>query len=181
MRLPYSNGYITSSQYAEVGDYVEQDEEIATIETDKIDVAVNAPEAGTIKEFLVNEEDTVTVGQEIVKLESGGAPSGGAKEEAKSEPKDAAPSSQETSSQPEGGKEKEAPKEEKKPEPKQESKPEPPKQESKPAPPKQEKKPEKKPEPKKDDKSAPKQESAYGQRDERRVCPALTSCPCLPL
>ncbi|KAF6813899.1 dihydrolipoyllysine-residue succinyltransferase component of 2-oxoglutarate dehydrogenase complex, mitochondrial [Colletotrichum plurivorum] len=56
----------------QVGDFVEQDEEIATIETDKIDVAVNAPEAGVIKEFLVNEEDTVTVGQDIVKLELGG-------------------------------------------------------------------------------------------------------------
>ena len=79
-----------------VGDYVEQDEEIATIETDKIDVAVNAPEAGTIKEFLVSEEDTVIVGQEIITLELGGAPSGGekkaeeptpAKEESKPEPK----------------------------------------------------------------------------------------------
>ncbi|PHH69455.1 hypothetical protein CDD83_5712 [Cordyceps sp. RAO-2017] len=29
-----------------VGDFVEQDEEIATIETDKIDVAVNAPQSG---------------------------------------------------------------------------------------------------------------------------------------
>ncbi|TDZ41593.1 Dihydrolipoyllysine-residue succinyltransferase component of 2-oxoglutarate dehydrogenase complex [Colletotrichum trifolii] len=56
----------------QIGDFVEQDEEIATIETDKIDVAVNAPEAGVIKEFLVNEEDTVTVGQDIVKLELGG-------------------------------------------------------------------------------------------------------------
>ncbi|KAI9654906.1 MAG: 2-oxoglutarate dehydrogenase complex E2 component [Alyxoria varia] len=57
-----------------VGDFVEQDEEIATIETDKIDVAVNAPEAGTIKELLAKEEDTVTVGQDLVKLEPGGAP-----------------------------------------------------------------------------------------------------------
>lgn len=56
-----------------VGDHVEQDEEIATIETDKIDVAVNAPEAGTIKEFLVKEEDTVTVGQDLVRLELGGS------------------------------------------------------------------------------------------------------------
>ncbi|KAL0939429.1 2-oxoacid dehydrogenases acyltransferase [Colletotrichum truncatum] len=56
----------------QIGDFVELDEEIATIETDKIDVAVNAPEAGVIKEFLVNEEDTVTVGQDIVKLELGG-------------------------------------------------------------------------------------------------------------
>ncbi|KAK3076446.1 2-oxoglutarate dehydrogenase complex E2 component, partial [Teratosphaeriaceae sp. CCFEE 6253] len=47
------------------GDYVEQDQEIATIETDKIDVAVNAPTAGTIKEFLAKEEDTVTVGQDL--------------------------------------------------------------------------------------------------------------------
>ena len=58
-----------------VGEFVEQDEEIATIETDKIDVAVNAPEAGTIKEFLANEDDTVVVGQDLVRIEAGGAPS----------------------------------------------------------------------------------------------------------
>ncbi|KAG6034683.1 hypothetical protein E4U41_006458 [Claviceps citrina] len=63
-----------------VGDFVEQDEEIATIETDKIDVAVNAPEAGTIKEFLASEEDTVIVGQDLVRIELGGAPSPDAKE-----------------------------------------------------------------------------------------------------
>lgn len=63
-----------------VGDFVEQDEELATIETDKIDVAVNAPEAGTIKEILVAEEDTVTVGQDIIRMEPGGAPSGGDKD-----------------------------------------------------------------------------------------------------
>lgn len=146
---------------------MEQDEEIATIETDKIDVAVNAPEAGTIKEFLVNEEDTVTVGQDLLKLELGGEPSGGKKEEAKSEPKDAASTSQDTSSQPDGGKEKEAPKEEKKPEPKKEEpKPEPPKpkEETKPAPPPKQ---EKKPEPRKDEKPA--QEGPFGQREERRV------------
>ncbi|KAF2219933.1 hypothetical protein BDZ85DRAFT_267838 [Elsinoe ampelina] len=152
----------------QIGDYVEQDEEIATIETDKIDVAVNAPEAGTIKEFLVNEEDTVTVGQDLVKLELGGAPSGGGKDEAKSEPKEPASEKQETSSQPDGGKEKETPKEEKKPEPKQEeSKPA---QESKPAPPPQK---ESKPAPKKEDKPKPKPESEQGpfggSREENRV------------
>ncbi|KAJ9210058.1 hypothetical protein DTO166G4_8319 [Paecilomyces variotii] len=66
----------------QIGDYVERDEEIATIETDKIDVSVNAPESGTIKEFLVNEEDTVTVGQEIIRLELGGEPAPPKKEEA---------------------------------------------------------------------------------------------------
>ncbi|THX24857.1 dihydrolipoamide succinyltransferase [Aureobasidium pullulans] len=146
----------------QVGDYVEQDEEIATIETDKIDVAVNAPEAGTIKEFLVNEEDTVTVGQDLLKMELGGAPSGGKEEQAKEEPKAPASDKQETSSQPDGGKEKEAPKEEKKqPEPKKEE----PKKDDKPAP--APKKDEKKPEPKKD--SKPQEESAYGSREERRV------------
>ncbi|KAI1006351.1 Dihydrolipoyllysine-residue succinyltransferase component of 2-oxoglutarate dehydrogenase complex [Podosphaera aphanis] len=60
----------------QIGDHVERDEEIATIETDKIDVAVNAPESGTIKEFLVNEEDTVTVGQDLVRLELGKASAG---------------------------------------------------------------------------------------------------------
>ena len=37
----------------------------------KIDVAVNAPEAGTIQELLVTEEDTVTVGQDIARMELG--------------------------------------------------------------------------------------------------------------
>ncbi|CAI7591552.1 unnamed protein product [Penicillium bialowiezense] len=72
----------------QVGDFVERDEEIATIETDKIDVSVNAPEAGTIKEFLVSEEDTVTVGQDLVKIELGGAPEGGKKDEGAEKPKE---------------------------------------------------------------------------------------------
>jgi 2-oxoglutarate dehydrogenase E2 component (dihydrolipoamide succinyltransferase) len=46
-------------------------------------VSVNAPESGTIKELLVNEEDTVTVGQDLIKLELGGAP--GPKEETATE------------------------------------------------------------------------------------------------
>jgi 2-oxoglutarate dehydrogenase E2 component (dihydrolipoamide succinyltransferase) len=54
-----------------VGDFVERDEEIATIETDKIDVSVTAPGSGTIKEILVKEEDTVTVGQDIARIELG--------------------------------------------------------------------------------------------------------------
>lgn len=153
----------------QVGDYVEQDEEIATIETDKIDVSVNAPEAGTIKEFLVNEEDTVTVGQDLVKIEAGGAPSGGKKEEASQEAKEPASKDQETSSQPSGEQEQSSPseqsapkQEEKQPEPpKQESKPESPKQEQKPQPPKQQSKPA----PPKDE---PKQ-AQLGSREERRV------------
>jgi 2-oxoglutarate dehydrogenase E2 component (dihydrolipoamide succinyltransferase) len=57
---------------------------------------VNAPEAGTIKEFLANEEDTVTVGQDLVRIELGGAPSGDkpAATEAKETPKEPAPETQ---------------------------------------------------------------------------------------
>ncbi|CAM9019881.1 unnamed protein product [Wickerhamomyces anomalus] len=93
----------------QIGDFVEQDETIATIETDKIDVEVNAPFSGTIKEFLAQPEDTVEVGQDLLKIEPGEAPAGEApKEQPKKE---------------------EAPKKE---EPKKESKPAPKKEESKP-------------------------------------------------
>lgn len=88
----------------QVGEFVEQDEEIATIETDKIDVAVNAPEAGTLKELLVSEEDTVTVGQDLARIEPGAAPEGGAEKatpkveegESKSEQKPSAPQTEST-------------------------------------------------------------------------------------
>lgn len=68
----------------EIGDFVELDEEIATIETDKIDVAVNAPFAGTITKFLANPEDTVVVGQPLFEIEAGegGAAPAPKKEEA---------------------------------------------------------------------------------------------------
>ncbi|KAK4939593.1 2-oxoglutarate dehydrogenase complex E2 component [Elasticomyces elasticus] len=130
-----------SSFTKQVGDYVEQDEEIASIETDKIDVSVNAPEAGKITELLVSEGDTVTVGQEIAKIEPGEGGGGGAKE-AKQEPKEPASEDQPTSSQPEEPKEKKPKEEPKKeePAPKKEEKPAPPKEEKKPAPPKEEKK-----------------------------------------
>ncbi|KAL3469029.1 hypothetical protein BJX99DRAFT_265586 [Aspergillus californicus] len=78
----------------QVGDYVERDEEIATIETDKIDVSVNAPESGVIKELLVSEEDTVTVGQDLVKLEAGGTPENKS-EQANENPKEPAATSSE--------------------------------------------------------------------------------------
>ncbi|KAF4121601.1 2-oxoglutarate dehydrogenase E2 component (dihydrolipoamide succinyltransferase) [Geosmithia morbida] len=126
-----------------IGDYVEQDEELATIETDKIDVAVNAPEAGVIKEFLASEEDTVTVGQDIIRLELSAAPPEGAKDTnaPKEEPKEETPE---------------------KKEPSKESQPEPLKETSqKPAEPEQ-----KKPEPKKTEQPAV---TTPGNREERRV------------
>jgi 2-oxoglutarate dehydrogenase E2 component (dihydrolipoamide succinyltransferase) len=127
---------------------------------------VNAPEAGTIKEFLVNEEDTVTVGQDLLRIELGGEPR---------TPSGDKPAEAEQKEPP-----KEAPKE---PAPEKQAAPEPKPQESKPAPP---------PAPAKEAPSAPKQESkpakastdtiptgpsmGIGSREERRVsleCPSF--------
>jgi 2-oxoglutarate dehydrogenase E2 component (dihydrolipoamide succinyltransferase) len=107
-----------SSFSKQPGDHVEQDEEIASIETDKvrnstkpfatnilinpskIDVSINAPAAGTIKKFLVSEGDTVTVGQDIAKLETGEGGSGG-KQEASAPTKEPVSNEQPTTSDPE--------------------------------------------------------------------------------
>ncbi|KAL8405103.1 hypothetical protein RB594_009842 [Gaeumannomyces avenae] len=127
----------------QVGDYVELDEEIATIETDKIDVTVPAPAAGTIKEFLAAEEDTVVVGQDLLRLDTDGAP-------------------------PEGGagKKAEAPKETEEKKPETESKPEPPKEEAA-APKKQESAPA--PPPKKEAAKESSGAPTLGSREERKV------------
>lgn len=107
----------------------------------QIDVSVNAPESGTIKEFLVSEEDTVTVGQELVKLELGGAPEG-KKDAAPEQPKESAPA-------PEKPKESEV------------SKPAPPSEKPKETPKKAES-----PKPQ----GAADSKPAFGNREERRVC-----------
>lgn len=126
----------------------------------QIDVAVNAPEAGTIKEFLANEEDTVTVGQDLVRIELGGAPEGGAKEQASSAPKDAASKEQSTSSDPEPRKKDESSSaptsEDKKPSPTPQEQP------RKESPPKQTESKQSEP---KSSSSAP----TLGSREERRV------------
>jgi 2-oxoglutarate dehydrogenase E2 component (dihydrolipoamide succinyltransferase) len=50
------------------GNFIEQDEELATIEADKNDVSVNAPHSGIIQQLLVAAGDTVTVDQVIAEL-----------------------------------------------------------------------------------------------------------------
>ncbi|KDQ09133.1 hypothetical protein BOTBODRAFT_37373 [Botryobasidium botryosum FD-172 SS1] len=148
-----------------VGDHVAQDEEVATIETDKIDVSVNAPTSGTIVELLAQEEDTVTVGADLFKLEPGdapkGAPEGGA-ESGGAQPKE------EKEQEKKADEKKESKQEETKPEPKkEESKPEPKKEDSKPAPAPAPKAKESKSEAK--ESSAKPAASAPGSREETRV------------
>jgi multifunctional 2-oxoglutarate metabolism enzyme len=58
-----------------VGDPIKQDDTIVEISTDKVDVELPAPATGTVHELLVNEGDTVTVGQLIARILVGaGAP-----------------------------------------------------------------------------------------------------------
>ncbi|KAJ1562245.1 2-oxoglutarate dehydrogenase complex E2 component [Cladochytrium tenue] len=55
-----------------VGQFVDRDEPIATIETDKVDVTVNSPEAGIVLELGAQEGDTVTVGGNLFKVDIDG-------------------------------------------------------------------------------------------------------------
>lgn len=92
LKVPLSNGLSVSFYFlefgnlslnlffvypTEVGDFVQQDDEVATIETDKIDVTVNSPASGTIVEVFAQEEDNVSVGADFFRLELGDAPKEG--------------------------------------------------------------------------------------------------------
>ena len=100
-----TEGTITS-WLKKVGDTVEVDEALLEVSTDKVDTEVPSPVAGTILEILADEDDTVDVGDVIVRIGDPDAADSGDSEASEDAPE-----------------EKEAPKEEKKEEPKAEKKP----------------------------------------------------------
>lgn len=53
-----------------VGDYVQQDELVANIETDKVTIPVNCPEAGLLKTTFANPGDTVQVGADLFAIDT---------------------------------------------------------------------------------------------------------------
>jgi 2-oxoglutarate dehydrogenase E2 component (dihydrolipoamide succinyltransferase) len=55
------------------GDAVKADEPIASLETDKVAVEVNAPTAGVLAEHVASEGDTVQVGAVIARIQEGAA------------------------------------------------------------------------------------------------------------
>jgi len=54
--------------HKKVGDAVKKDETIFEISTDKVDTEIPSPEAGTLAEILVGEQETVAVGTIVAKL-----------------------------------------------------------------------------------------------------------------
>src|SRR5438132_14217852 len=64
-----------------VGDFIKVNDTIVEISTDKVDLELPAPASGTVTEILVEEGDTVTVGQVIARIAAGDAPAsdGGAR------------------------------------------------------------------------------------------------------
>ncbi|MCC6254113.1 MAG: 2-oxo acid dehydrogenase subunit E2 [Ignavibacteriaceae bacterium] len=54
--------------YKKVGDAIKKDETIFEISTDKVDTEIPSPEAGTLVEILVGEQETVEVGTIVAKL-----------------------------------------------------------------------------------------------------------------
>ena len=57
--------------HKKVGDTVKKDETIFEISTDKVDTEIPSPEAGTLSEILVGEQETVEVGTIVAKLSVG--------------------------------------------------------------------------------------------------------------
>ena len=76
IHVPASGESVTEADVGEwfkkVGDTVERDEAIVSLETDKAAMDVTAPEAGVIKSIAASEGDTVSVGALLAIVEVGG-------------------------------------------------------------------------------------------------------------
>lgn len=83
LRIPSAGESITEVQvgawHKREGDYVERDEVVAEIETDKASMELSAPAAGIVGKLLVAEGEIVKVGTVITTIEPGERPAGAAK------------------------------------------------------------------------------------------------------
>jgi len=74
-----------------VGEYVEIDEVVAVMETDKVKVDIRSTEAGVISNLFAKEGETVAVGKQFFEVDTSAAkPAGAPKEQAKATPKEEA-------------------------------------------------------------------------------------------
>src|SRR3989442_1570423 len=60
--------------HVKVGDFIKANDTIVEISTDKVDIELPSPRSGTVTEILIDEGETVTVGQVIARLAVGDAP-----------------------------------------------------------------------------------------------------------
>lgn len=89
IKIPSLGESVTEATIAKwlknVGDAVQQDEPLVELETDKVTLEVNAPEAGTLSEILAVEGSTVNVGAIVGKIAAGAATAAAPKSAAKKE------------------------------------------------------------------------------------------------
>merc|ERR1719357_635571 len=95
MNVPNMGDSISEGTIVELcfktGDYVNVDDIVAIIETDKVSIDVRASSGGLIEEYLCGVDDTVEVGAKLVTINPDGkAPAGGTSKPA-AEPTPAAP------------------------------------------------------------------------------------------
>jgi len=62
--------------HVKVGDFIQADDTIVEISTDKVDLELPAPASGVVTEILIEEGETVTVGQVIARIAAQDAPEG---------------------------------------------------------------------------------------------------------
>src|SRR5438132_2134949 len=62
--------------HVKVGDFIKATDTIVEISTDKVDLELPSPASGTVTEILIEEGETVTVGQVIARIAAGDAPAG---------------------------------------------------------------------------------------------------------
>ncbi|MGP4038411.1 2-oxoglutarate dehydrogenase complex dihydrolipoyllysine-residue succinyltransferase [Gracilibacillus sp. D59] len=81
------------------GDSVEKGDPICELETDKVNVEVNADYSGVVAEFVKNEGDDVEVGEVIAKIDENGE-AGGSSAESSDDKKEPAPKEEEKQKEP---------------------------------------------------------------------------------
>ena len=69
-----------------MGDYVEADEIVAVIETDKVNVEIRSSDAGVIKNFFAGEGDTVEVDADFFEVDPDAEKPAGSQPAAESKP-----------------------------------------------------------------------------------------------
>jgi len=94
-----SEGEVQTWEVAE-GEYVNVDELVVSIETDKVQIDVNAPQSGVVVKHLVEEGDNVAVGQDMFVIDTSAAPPAGS---AKPEATEAPAATEAAPAQPSGG------------------------------------------------------------------------------